>query len=80
MTNRIKFIWDFHGPNGKPTAEHHIKHLGEFVEAKNLQNTILGVEQITPNHHIAFLVVDKELMDSLRAILKPNRGQYYEEE
>ncbi len=80
MTDRVKFIWDFHGPNGKPTAEHHIKHLGEYVEAKDLQNTILGVEQLTPNHHIAFLVVEKELMDSLRAILKPNRGQYYEEE
>lgn len=80
MTDRIKFIWDFHGPSGKPTAEHHVKHLGEFVEAKSIQNTLLGVEKISPSHHIAYLVVDKEMMDSLRKILKPTRGQYYEEE
>lgn len=80
MTNRIKFIWDFHGPIGKPTAEHHIKHLGEFVAAKDLQNILLGVEKIAPNHHIAYMVVEKEMVDNLRAILKPNRGQFYEEE
>ncbi len=78
MAERVKFIWDFHGPNGKPTAEHHVKHLGEFVAAKNLENTLLGVEEIHPSHHIAYLVVEKTMMDSLRQILKPNRGQFYE--
>lgn len=79
MTDRIKFIWDFHGPNGKPTAEHHVKHLGEFVEAKDLDNILLGTESISPMHHIAYMVVPKEMVDELRSILKPNRGQYYEE-
>lgn len=79
MTDRIKLIWDFFGPNGKPTAEHHIKHLAEYVEAKNLQNTLLGVSEINPQHHIVYMIVEKELMDSLRKILKPNRGQLYEE-
>lgn len=80
MTDRIKFIWDFHGPNGKPTAEHHAKHLGEFLEAKQLQNIPLGVEEISPTHHIAYMAVEKEMVDTLRAILKPNRGQYYNEQ
>lgn len=79
MTDRIKFIWDFHGPIAKPTAEHHIKHLVEFLEAKDLQHIPRGVEEISKMHHIAYLVVEKEMVDSLRAILKPNRGQYYEE-
>lgn len=79
MTDKIKFIWDFHGRSGKPTAEHHIKHLGEFLEAKDLNHIPRGVEQIGANHYIAFLIVEKELVENLRAILKPNRGQYYEE-
>lgn len=79
MTDRIKLIWDFYGPIAKPTAEHHITHLAEYIEAKKLQNTLLGTEGIAPNHHIAYMVVEKELMDSLRTILKPNRGQVYEE-
>ncbi len=79
MADKIKFIWDFYGAQGKPTAEHHAKHLGEFIEAKQLKDIPLGVEQITPVHHIAYMAVEKDMVDSLRAILKPNRGQYYEE-
>jgi len=78
MTERIKLIWDFHGPNAKNTAAHHSKHLGEFAEAEKLKNTILGEEEITPMHHIAYFVVEKHLMDSLRATLKPTRGQLYD--
>lgn len=79
MIERIKFIWDFHGPNGKPTAEHHVKHLGEFITIKQLDNIPLGVEQISSTHHIAYMAVEKEMVDDLRAILKPNRGQHYKE-
>lgn len=78
MNERIKLIWDFHGPNAKYTAEHHAKHLGEFAEAEKLQNTILGEEEITPMHYIAFFVVEKHLMDKLRETLKPTRGQLYD--
>ena len=79
MAERIKFIWDFHGSSSKPTAAHHIKHLGEFVVAEKLQNILMDIEEISPKHHIAYMVVDKEMMDSLRQTLKPHRGQLYEE-
>lgn len=79
MTERIKLIWDFHGPNAKPTATHHVKHLGEYAVSENLQNTLTGVEEVTPNHHIAYMVVERNMMDSLRQILKPTRGQLYQE-
>ena len=78
MIERVKFIWDFHGPNAKQIALHHAKHLTEFAQVENLQNTILGQEEIGPMHHIAFLVVEKQLMDSLRETLKPTRGQLYD--
>ncbi len=80
MTDRVKLIWDFRGPNAKHIAEHHTKHLGEFVVAENLQNTILGQEELGAMYHIAFLVVEKHLMNTLRETLKPTRGQLYDEE
>ncbi len=80
MTDRVKLIWDFRGPNAEPIAIHHAKHLAEFANSENLQNTISGQEEITPMHHIAFLVVEKELMNTLRESLKPSRGQLYDEE
>lgn len=80
MTERVKLIWDFRGPNATHIAEHHVKHLIEFANSEKLKNTITGNEVITPMHHIAFLVVEKGEMQHLRETLKPTRGQFYEEE
>ncbi|WP_026450754.1 hypothetical protein [Aequorivita capsosiphonis] len=78
MTERVKLIWDFRGPNAQHIAVHHAKHLGEYVATEKLQNTIIGDEELSPVHHTAFLVVEKSLMDSLRETLKPTRGQLYD--
>ncbi len=80
MSERVKLIWDFRGPNAQPIAEHHVKHLNEFSEIEGLQNSFTGMEQITPMHHIAYMVVEKNLMDTLREKLKPTRGQFYKEQ
>ena len=80
MTERVKLIWDFYGPNAQPIAIHHAKHLGEFAESEKLQHAFTGNEEITPMHHIAFLVVEKQLMNSLRETLKPTRGQIFDEQ
>ncbi len=79
MSERIKFLWDFHGSNSKPTASHHIKHLQEFVAIKKLENILMDTEEINPKHTVAYMVVDKAMMDNLRQLLKPHRGQVYEE-
>ncbi len=79
MTERVKLIWDFRGPNAKHIAEHHAKHLTEFAASEKLNNAFTGHEEITPMHHIAFFVVEKNLMNTLRETLKPTRGQIYDE-
>jgi hypothetical protein len=77
MSERIKLIWDFRGPNAEPIAKHHAIHLGEFAQTEKLINTIHGSEHISGMHYIAYLVVDHEHMNALRESLKPNRGQKY---
>ncbi len=79
MTERVKLIWDFRGPNAQHIATHHAKHLAEFANTEKLKHTLVGKEEITSMHHIAFLVVEKSLMNTLRETLKPTRGQFYEE-
>jgi hypothetical protein len=79
MTERVKLIWDFRGPNAAPIAKHHAKHLGEFAATEGLQNTLHGFEEFNANHHIAYLVVDKTHLNDLRESLKPSRGQLYDE-
>jgi len=74
---RIKLIWDFKGPNAARIAQHHSIHLDDFIKAEGLQNAFSAVEKISETHHIAYLVVKKELMTELRERLKPNRGQLH---
>jgi hypothetical protein len=79
MKERIKLIWDFRGPNAYHIAQHHAKHLDEFAEIEMLRHSFSGSELLSEMHAIAFLVVEKELMDALREKLKPNRGQLFTE-
>jgi len=76
---RIKLLWDFRGPNAEHIAQHHVKHLEEFVQSENLEHTICSTQPMSPSYHIAFLVVEKKHMNSLRVRLKPHRGQVYQE-
>ena len=80
MQDRIKLIWDFRGPNAAHIAQHHAIHLSEFAVSEGLEHYISSTEEITEMHHTAFLVVEKQWMDSLRKTLKPNRGQVHRED
>lgn len=74
---KLKLIWDFRGPNGQKTAEHHLIHLKEYIAIEKLDISITGVEILSEMHTIAFLVVDEADMKPIRDALKPHRGQVY---
>jgi hypothetical protein len=77
---KIKLIWDFHGPVAAKTAEHHTKHLAEFIVLENLNNDITGFINFSDYHSAAYMVVDKSELKEVRAILKPHRGQIFKNE
>jgi hypothetical protein len=74
----LKLIWDFKGPDALKIAEHHVIHLKAYIEMQQLPITITGTETINDLHSIAFLVVNEELMKTVRDSLKPHRGQVYQ--
>ena len=74
---KLKLIWDFRGPNGQKTAEHHLIHLKEYIQLEKLDISITGVEVLSEMYSIAFLVVDEADMKPIRDALKPHRGQVY---
>ncbi|GGW70606.1 hypothetical protein DFQ11_106130 [Winogradskyella epiphytica] len=76
---QLKLIWDFRGPAGQKTAEHHLIHLKEYITINKLDITITGVETISDMHSIAYLVVNEADMKPVRNSLKPHRGQVYQE-
>jgi hypothetical protein len=72
---RIKLIWDFRSIDGAKIAEHHVKHLDQYIFSKELTDTSASFEKISENHWIAYLETEKEKMIELRDALKPHRGE-----
>ncbi|NGZ89779.1 hypothetical protein [Psychroflexus maritimus] len=79
MSRKIKFIWDFRGPDAKKIATHHCIHLNEYIKKEKLSLQVVGDEKISEIHHIAFMLVDEVSMKKHRDALQPHRGQVYTE-
>ncbi len=77
MDRKIKLIWDFRGPAALKTAEHHEKHLKEFISLEQLALNITGYQEINDMHSLAFMVVKDKDMITVRDTLKPHRGELY---
>lgn len=72
---KIKLIWDFRGPAAAKTAEHHEKHLKEYIAIEQLPLNITGFNIINDMHATAWMVVTDEHMITVRDALKPHRGE-----
>ena len=75
---KIKLIWDFRGPAAAKTAEHHEKHLKEYIAIEKLPLDITGFQTLNELHAIAFMLVTDEFMIGVRDALKPHRGELYD--
>jgi len=72
----VSMLWDFFGPNRAQTAEHHLIHLNEFATLKQLTPLALEVLQQQERSVVRF-VLPWSLVQKLRPILKPHRGQIW---
>jgi len=74
---KIKLIWDFKGPDAQRIAEHHAKHLEEYVALERLELKTVGHLQLSEVHSYAFLVVPENQMIKMRDALKPHRAEIF---
>ncbi|WP_411031649.1 hypothetical protein [Spongiimicrobium sp. 3-5] len=79
MGKKIKLIWDFRGPDSLKIAEHHEKHLKEYILMEGLDCNDTGFKSLSELHSIAFMTVDESYMISVRDALLPHRGEIAEE-
>lgn len=77
MSRKIKLIWDFRGETAAKIAEHHEKHLKEFIEIEKFEEKMTGFEVLSELYAIAFMVVEEKNMIQVRDTLKPHRGEVY---
>ena len=76
MEKKIKLIWDFYGGHANGTAEHHSIHLNEYAERQKLTFRQNGVEKVSDNHSLAYLIVAEKEMIGVRDVLRPRRAEY----
>jgi len=79
VNRKIKLIWDFRGPVAGKTAEHHEKHLKEFIAFEKLDLDITGYQHINEMYSFAYMVIEESNMITIRDALKPHRGEVYED-
>lgn len=75
MEKTIKLIWDFNGDDAVHFAEHHQRHLAEFANKENLLLKETGLEELSPNLAIAYLLVKESQVYMVRDALKPKRAE-----
>ena len=72
---KVKLIWDFRGPAGKRTAEHHCIHLNDFIKIENIHGEAIEVVEFSEMHASATMIINEEDVPFMREKLKPHRGQ-----
>ena len=75
----IALIWDFRGPSSAQIAAHHKIHLQEFMDHESLPHLGLNVTPGQGQMHSVYLLVNVILVNDLRELLKPNRGQKWQD-
>ena len=72
---KAKLVWTFSGEGSLKIAEHHRSTFKEyFSEIEKVDVMEFGTEKQTEFTSIAFMIVQKELVDTLRQTLKPHKG------
>ena len=74
---KIKMIWDFRGPEATPIAQHHQKHLEEFIQLEKLDATA-GFQEINEVYALAFMIIEEKNLIQVRDALKPHRAEVAE--
>ena len=74
INRKIRLIWDFHGGDAQGTAEHHLKHIVQFMEREKLETLRTSVQSANEEHFMACLTVNEKDVIILRDTLKPNRA------
>lgn len=74
MSKKAQLVWNFNGPDGFKTAEHHLIHLKEYAQMEAIPLLKSGVNKISTLSCEAFVVVEMAWVEKLRSELKPNKG------
>ena len=76
MKKNIKLTWQLSGRDAFRIAEHHLIHLGEYMQVNNILVIDKGIKLISEFSAISFVIIDKSFVEKVRVDLKPHNVIY----
>ena len=73
MNKRIKLVWQLSGMDALKIAEHHLVHLGEYMQSNDIVTIDKGIELISQFSALSYIIIDQSFVDKLRVDLKPHK-------
>ena len=72
--SKLRFVWEFFGPESNQLAKHHHIHLDEFFAKENISNINTGVEQESSNFSFSYVIIDDSYLELIKASLRPHKA------
>ena len=72
--SQLKIIWEFRGGDALETANHHKVHLEDYFRTKKVTHFGIGVEEVSNAYAVAFVIIDRALLQEIKNDLKPHRA------
>ena len=72
--SKLRFVWEFFGPDSNQLAKHHHIHLNEFFSKENISNINTGVEEESSNFSYSYVIIDDSYLELIKASLRPHKA------
>tara|TARA_B100001564_G_scaffold76644_1_gene61262 strand:- start:373 stop:603 length:231 start_codon:yes stop_codon:yes gene_type:complete len=72
--SKLKFVWEFYGPDSKQLSIHHLNHLKEFLIKENIINHGTGSESNSENSSITYVVLEESYLEIIKKTLRPHKA------
>ncbi len=71
---KLRFVWEFFGPDSKQLSLHHLNHLREFLLKENIADLGTGTESDSENLSYSYVILEESCLELIKSSLKPHKA------
>ena len=71
---KLRFVWEFFGPDSKQLSFHHLNHLREFLSKENIADLGSGTESNFENLSCSYIILEDSYLEIIKSSLRPHKA------
>ena len=71
---KLRFVWEFFGPDSKQLSLHHLNHLREFLSKENIADLGSGTESNFENLSCSYIILEDSYLEIIKSSLRPHKA------